>query len=211
MTSRIGVYGGMFDPVHIGHIKAATFASKLLELDQVLLVPCAIPNHREAACASAEQRISMLQLATQGRKRLKVDGREITRPGISYAVDTVQSLRDEYPNEQLVFILGLDSFNTLPQWHEWRRLFELAHLLVLNRSGGELDQLVCDEVDFSRRLVAEPQQLFSKASGNICFAQDFDIDVSSTRVRDLLRANEETGNLLDEKVGLFIDDNKLYR
>ena len=211
MTSRIGVYGGMFDPVHAGHIRAAVYAAELLELDQVLLIPCATPNHRDPASTSAEQRVSMLRLAIQGRPRLKVDCREIERPGVSYTVDTLQSLHDERVGEQLVFILGLDSFNTLPHWHQWQRLFELAHLLVLNRDAGEMDESVCDEIDCAGRLVAEPEQLFGKASGNIWFAKDFDFEVSSSRVRDCLRANEGTDNMLDEKVSLFIEDNRLYR
>ena len=211
MTSRIGVYGGMFDPVHIGHIKAASYAAELLELDQVLLIPCATPNHRDPAKASAEQRASMLRLAIQGRPRLKVDCREIERPGVSYAVDTLQSLHDEHSDGQLVFILGLDSFNTLLQWYQWPRLFELAHLLVLNREAGQMDPSVCAEIDYSRRLVGAPGQLFNSASGNIWFARDFDFEVSSSEVRDRLRANEGTGTMLDEKVSLFIEDNRLYR
>ena len=211
MTSRIGVYGGMFDPVHCGHIRAANYAARLLELDRVLLIPCAIPNHRGPAAASPDQRVSMLRLAIQGRPKLEVDCREIERPGVSYAVETLQSLRDELNDEQLVFILGLDSFNTLPQWHEWQRLFDLAHLLVLNRQDGSLSDSVCQQIDCRNRLVNKPAELFNKTSGNIWFAEEFAIDVSSSSVRDKLRANEGTGNMIDEKVSLFIEDNRLYR
>ena len=211
MTSRIGVYGGMFDPVHNGHIRAASFAASLLDLDQVRLTPCAVPNHRDPATASSEQRVRMLELATYGRPKLCVDQRELQRAGVSYTTDTLRSLSEELSARKLVFILGLDAFNSIPHWHNWQELFELAHLLVLNRSGGMLDANVCEQLGYEERSVEEPLQLFNSETGGIYFAQDFDIEMSSSVVRDRLRANEETARMLDGKVSLYIDDNKLYR
>lgn len=211
MTSRIGVYGGMFDPVHNGHIKAASFAASLLDLDQVRLIPCAVPNHRDPATARSEQRVRMLELATSGRPKLCVDQRELQRTGVSYTTDTLRSLSEEFSARTLVFILGLDAFNSIPHWHNWPELFELAHLLVLNRRGGKLDAAVCEQLGYEERSVPEPLQLFNCETGGIYFAWDFDIDLSSSAVRDRLRANEETARMLDGKVSLYIDDNKLYR
>jgi len=211
MTSRIGVYGGMFDPVHNGHIKAAAFAVSLLGLDQVRLIPCSVPNHRTPATATTEQRVHMLELATSGRPKLVVDQREVQRSGVSYMADTLRSLAEEFSDQKLVLVLGLDSFNSIPRWYQWQELLELAHLLVLNRSGGELDARVCEQLDYEERVVNEPLQLFDSDSGGIYFAKDFDIDLSSSLVRDRLRANEDTTRMLDGKVSLYIDDNKLYR
>lgn len=215
MTSRLGVYGGMFDPVHNGHIDAARFAVSLLNLDRLLLVPCANPNHRDPATASSEHRLRMLALAIADFRKLAVDSREIERGGVSYAVDTLAALQAEGAAAGepciLVFILGLDAFNTLPHWHQWQRIFELAHLLVLNRSGAELDENVAAETGLAERRVRSPDELFVANSGKIYLAEDFDYVLSSTEVRSSLRANESTAQMLDEKVRLYIEDNRLYR
>mgnify|MGYP000607090547 CR=1 FL=1 len=211
MTSRIGVFGGMFDPVHNGHIEAANLAVSALELDQLRLVPCALPNHRDPARATAQQRVRMLELAISGWPKLSVDQREIEREGVSYAVDTLQSLRDEFPEHHLVFIMGLDSFNTLPQWHQWLRLFELAHLMVLNREGGELSEEVCEALKPYGRLVAKSSALFEQSVGNVYFEEAFANDFSSSRLRERMRANEEVDSMINERVHLFIEDERLYR
>jgi len=201
----------MFDPVHNGHIDAARFAVSRLNLDRLLLVPCANPNHRDPATASAEHRLRMLAMAVADFRKLAVDAREIEREGISYAVDTLAELREAGEYQQLVFIMGLDAFNTLPQWHQWQRILELSHLLVLNRSGARLDDKVATATDLAARRVSEPEALFAKPSGGIFFAEDFDYVLSSTEVRSSLRANDNTAQMLDEKVRLYIEDHKLYR
>lgn len=211
MTPRLGVYGGMFDPVHNGHIDAARFAVSLLNLDRLLLIPCAIPNHRDPATVSSEHRLQMLSLAIADYRKLAVDDREIRRQGVSYAVDTLAELRAEEDYRQLVFVLGLDAFNTLPRWHQWQRILELSHLLVLNRSGAQIDDKTAAAVDLATRLVDEPEAMFAEPSGRIFFAEDFDYVLSSTEVRSNLRANDSTEQMLAEKVRLYIEDHRLYR
>lgn len=215
MTSRLGVYGGMFDPVHNGHVDAARFAVSLLKLDRLLLVPCANPNHRDPATASSEHRLRMLAMAIADYRKLEIDAREIERGGVSYAVDTLAELRQEGESRgeavKLVFVLGLDAFNTLPSWHQWHRIFELAHLLVLHRGGAELNEETAAETELATRRVSDPEELFAADSGRIYFAQDFDYILSSTEVRSSLRANDSTEHMLDEKVRLYIEDHRLYR
>lgn len=211
MTSRLGVYGGMFDPVHNGHIDAARFAVSLLNLDRLLLIPCATPNHRDPATASAEHRLRMLALAIADYRKLAADAREIEREGISYAVDTLAELRDEGDYQELVFVMGLDAFNTLPQWHQWQRILELCHVLVLNRDGARLDEQAATAIGLASRRVDTPEALFAEHSGRIYVAEDFDYGLSSTQVRSSLRANERTEKMLDEKVRLYIEDHRLYR
>ena len=211
MTPRLGVYGGMFDPVHNGHIDAARFAVSLLNLDRLLLIPCATPNHREPATVSSEHRLQMLGMAIADYRKLAVDDREVRRQGVSYAVDTLAELRKEGDYQQLVFVLGLDAFNTLPQWHQWQRILELSHLLVLNRSGAQIDDKTAAAVNLGTRLVNEPEAMFAAQSGRIFFAEDFDYVLSSTEVRSNLRANDSTEQMLPEKVRLYIEDHRLYR
>src|SRR5690606_2685035 len=109
-AARIGVMGGMFDPVHSGHLQVALTAWHLLELDQLRLVPCHVPNHRAPATATSAQRLEMLQLAAAREPRLRVDAREMERDGISYTVDTLASLRNDFPSSALVLVLGMDAF-----------------------------------------------------------------------------------------------------
>ncbi len=211
MTSRLGVYGGMFDPVHNGHIDAARYAVSLLNLDRLLLIPCATPNHRDPATASAEHRLRMLAMAIADYRKLAADAREIEREGVSYAVDTLAELRDEGDYQQLVFVMGLDAFNTLPQWHQWQRILELSHVLVLNREGARLDDQAATATGLASRRVDTPEELFAEDRGSIYVAEDFDYGLSSTQVRRSLRANERTDKMLDEKVRLYIEDHRLYR
>jgi nicotinate-nucleotide adenylyltransferase len=211
MTSRIGVYGGMFDPVHRGHLEAASYAVSQLNLDQLRLVPCSIPNHRDPASASSEQRVQMLELAIRGTDRIIVDQREINRDGVSYTVETLKSLRQEYSEAQLVMVLGLDSFNSLLQWHLWHDLFDYVHLFVLNRSGGELLPEVLNKIEYENRAVDRPGRLFNQHHGAIYFARDFNFDVSSTQVRKAVIAKEKLDHLLSADVESYIEANQLYR
>jgi nicotinate-nucleotide adenylyltransferase len=201
----------MFDPVHNGHIDAARYAVSLLNLDRLLLIPCATPNHRDPATASAEHRLRMLAMAIADYRKLAADAREIEREGVSYAVDTLAELRDEGDYQQLVFVMGLDAFNTLPQWHQWQRILELSHVLVLNREGARLDDQAATATGLASRRVDTPEELFAEDRGSIYVAEDFDYGLSSTQVRRSLRANERTDKMLDEKVRLYIEDHRLYR
>jgi nicotinate-nucleotide adenylyltransferase len=201
----------MFDPVHNGHIEAARTAVAELGLDKLLLVPCANPNHRDPATADSRQRLQMLELAVANYRRLEVDDREIRRQGLSYTVDTLAELRGSEDCEQLVFVLGMDSFNTLIRWHEWQSILNLCHLLVLGRQHSKPDAEIARAVELDQRRVESADELFSKAVGNILIFEDFDAAVSSTEVRSSLRMNEDSSTMLDEKVQLYIEDNRLYR
>ncbi len=211
MTGRLGVYGGMFDPVHNGHIAAARTAVAELGLDKLLLVPCANPNHRDPATADSRQRLQMLELAAADYRKLEVDDREIRRQGLSYSVDTLAELQESEDCEQLVFVLGMDSFNTLIQWHRWQSILSLCHLLVLGRQQSGPDADTARAIELDQRRVETADELFSREVGNILMFEDFNAAVSSTEVRSALRMNEDTSTMLDEKVQLYIEDNRLYR
>jgi nicotinate-nucleotide adenylyltransferase len=140
------LYGGTFDPVHAGHLAVARAARDELGAT-VHLLPAADPPHRDATGADAAQRVHMLELAiTDGHGRgepgLVVDGRELARAGASYTVDTLREVRAELgPDAPLAWITGDDSFRSLPDWHGWEALFDLAHFVVALRPGHSLDDL----------------------------------------------------------------------
>ena len=129
----IGVFGGTFDPVHFGHLRTAYELLVRLELAEVRFVPCAVAPHRRQPITDSATRVRMLEAAIADVPEFVIDTRELERAGPSYTVDTLESLRTEYPDEALCLLLGMDAFLGLPGWHEWERLLDLAHIVVANR------------------------------------------------------------------------------
>jgi nicotinate-nucleotide adenylyltransferase len=142
---RIGVFGGSFDPVHIGHLLAAECCREQAGLDRVLFVPAAIQPHKQhRQLASGQHRMEMLALATGGHDAFAVLGDELDRGGVSYTVDTLERLRAQHPGDELLLILGPDAFIGLPSWREPQRIVELAGILAVERES--LDDLTAAAV-----------------------------------------------------------------
>jgi nicotinate-nucleotide adenylyltransferase len=181
----IVLFGGTFDPVHIAHLRVALEASEILDAD-VRLMPANTPPHRPAPVANAEQRLAMLERAIAGQPRLSVDARELKRSGPSYTVDTLVELRGELPREQpIAILLGDDAFAGLTTWHHWRKLFELAHIVVMTRPGhgGQLPKELTDEVERRR---SEVGAVARAASGNIVQIAVTPLEISASHVRRIL-------------------------
>ena len=210
MISRLGVLGGMFDPVHIGHVAAAEFAVKYLQLERVKMIPCNQPNHKKQAHASASHRLVMLECATETSAQLEIDDCEIKRGGVSYAVDTLRYLKDQNIAEHIVFILGMDSFNSIPQWYEWEDMFTLAHFLVLTRNDEEINSQTASSIDLKKRLVHNAVELFEQDVGKVHISTEFSNPNSSTNVRDTLNNSQLESNSLDPAVLNYIRQNELY-
>ncbi len=137
---RIGVFGGSFDPVHIGHLLAAECCREQAGLDRVLFVPAAIqPHKQDRQLASGQHRMEMLVLATGGNEAFAVSDDELERGGVSYTVDTLERLKARHPDDDLLLILGPDAFLGLPTWREPQRIIELAEVLAVERES--LDDL----------------------------------------------------------------------
>ena len=140
MIARLGVFGGMFDPVHNGHIEAARYAKELLSLDLVNLIPCNIPNHKSQSHAPAKHRLAMLEAAIRDETGIEVDDIELRRSSVSYSAETLKSIKAQKLAHNITFILGIDSFNSITDWFDWERLFSLCSFLVLGRSGLSFDK-----------------------------------------------------------------------
>jgi len=210
MTSRIGIMGGMFDPVHHGHIEVALAALNLLQLDQLRIVPCSIPNHREEALCTPVQRLEMLRLATQGNSKIIIDSQELDRAGVSYSYDTLVSIRAETRPSILFLILGIDAFSSLPHWHRWGELFELCHFSVFSRPGYSLYSESGIYLELKRRQVTSLECFSKSIAGKIIIFDDFEIHTSSSVVRKRLGANQPVENLLAPEVAKYLSDHKLY-
>jgi len=212
----VAILGGTFDPVHYGHLHVADDVRKALGIRDVRLVPAADPPHRGAPSARARDRIAMLDLAVRDFPDLVVDIREIERGGKSYTVETLQSLRAERPRAPLWLLLGADQFRSLPGWHRWRELFDLAHLVVVPRPGVALDADLPDAVreELAARRVRDPAALRSTIAGSIYVQPVAPHPVSSTAIRSALVAGErnpvEFSGLLPPAVLAYIESNGLY-
>lgn len=207
----IGVLGGTFDPVHFGHLRTAVEVMDGLSLEEIRLVPCRHPPHRPATEVSSEVRLRMLQLAVAGETGLVIDSRELQRDGPSFTVDTLESIREELGAKPLGLIIGTDAFFGLPTWHRWPELFELAHIIVMHRAGYE-PKIPSELADHQqRRLVHQPELLSSAVSGYLYFQQVIQLDISATRIRELIKQGKSPRYLLPDNVLDSIHENWLYR
>lgn len=207
-----GVMGGMFDPVHRGHLQAAAAARAACGLSQVLLVPCGNPVHRGAAFTPAAHRCAMLRLGMAGEPWLQLDTRECDSAAPSRTVDTLRALKAERPDETLCFILGLDAFLSLGSWYHWREIFTLAHLIVITRPGYQLpaaDGTVLAEL--SARRCDDAAALAETTAGRILLLEAATPPLSSSQVRASLQAGASVAELLPPGVAAYIDAYRLYR
>ena len=206
----IGILGGTFDPVHHGHLRVALELVDLLELDEVRLVPVGSPAHRAPPVASAEHRLRMLKAALCDVAGLAVDSRETERDGPSFTVDTLASMRADFPGAALMLIIGMDQFQLLCHWHRWAEIPPLAHICVVQRPGAsaayspELAQLLLE------RQVTDPGRLREASAGYIYMANVPVLDISSTRIRALIRKRTPPRFLLTDNVIDIIKQERLY-
>jgi len=198
----LALFGGTFDPVHLGHLSVAWEAAELLDAE-VRLMPANVPPHKAAPLASAEQRVAMLDAALRGQDRLAVDARELRRDGPSYTYDTLCELRAEVGARPLVLLLGVDAFAGLPGWHRWRELFDVAHLGVLSRPGVEPELPHALWAEMEGRRTDDVSELHVRPAGRVIELAVTPIEISATRIRELLAAGRDPRYLLP--CGLFED------
>lgn len=206
----LGIFGGTFDPVHLGHLRLALELKQQLQLDDMRLMPCHLPPHRQQPGASSEQRVAMLQLALANCPELGVDLRELNRPQASYTVDSLSELRAELgPEASLVFCLGADSFAGLASWHRWQELLGLAHLAVVERPGWGFPE-TGPVAELLVRHQALPAQLQQHAAGAIVRLAPRLLPVSATEVRQLVTSGQSPQFLLPDSVWQYIRAQRLY-
>lgn len=206
----IGIFGGTFDPVHFGHLRAAAEAADQLPLGEFRLLPAGTPPHRVLTHASGDHRLAMLKLAIAEYEDLTVDDREVRREGYSYMVDTLAEIRGEEGNAPLVLMLGQDAVNHLDSWHEWRRLFELAHLVVMRRPGARHRYSGALFEELQPRLVDDARALTQSPHGSVLPLEVTQLEISSTEIREHIAAGRSPRFLLPETVIRYIREHGLY-
>lgn len=207
----VGVFGGTFDPVHFGHLRAALEAAEQLETEEMRLLPAGEPPHRAAPRAAARHRLEMVRLAVDGHDGLVVDDRELRRTGPSYMVDTLQDLRVEAGATPLVLCIGQDAANGLDRWHDWRRLFDLAHIAVLRRPDARSAYRDDLAEEMRRRRIDDPQALRDAPAGRVLPLAITQLDIASTAIRELIARGRSPAFLLPDSVAAYIEGNGLYR
>jgi len=202
--------GGMFDPVHNGHLNIALGTQQRLQLDRLALLPCGIPVHRANDLTPAMHRLAMLHLALQDHAGLVVDDRECLEPAPSYAFNSLQAIRRENPEAALYYLVGQDAFNKFHTWYHWREIFGLTHIVVAARpgataeTGGELSGEV------RVRKVESVDELKQSTCGKIFTLEMPMLDISSTMVRERVSRHEPIDDLVPTSVADYIETNGLY-
>ena len=208
----IGILGGTFDPIHYGHLRPALDLLEELELAEIRFIPCRIPAHRGTPLITAAQRLTLVQLATEGQPGFITDDRELRREGLSYMFDTLASLREDFGDEiPLCLIVGTDAFRELHTWHRWRELPKLAHIVVMQRPGLLKPLVPMLEAFTTPRVVYDRFALRRKPAGGILFQPVTQLSISATRIRALLAQGQSPRYLLPEAVLAYIHAQALYR
>lgn len=197
---KLGILGGTFNPPHIGHLVCAQEAFDQLALDRVVLMPAARPPHKQvAADPGAEARARLCRLAVDGDARFEVSGLELDRAGRSYTVDTLKTLHDQHPQDDLTFIVGGDMARSLPTWREPEAVLELATLAVAERAGSEREDIR-----------GELRALGGAAAERVRFFDMPRIDVSSSQVRERVATGRPIRYLVPDAVADAIAQNGWY-
>jgi len=192
----IGIYGGSFDPIHLGHLRTATSLKTELQLDHLFLLPCCKPVHKDGLKYSSNDRLNMLNLALENFSTLEVDSREILRGGDSYMIDTLRELKQIYKDEPICLIIGMDSFQKIKTWKNWKEFSKLAHLVILQRQGSNLIDSTLDTFHTSK----DSSQLKLEPNGLLYFSNCPKINISSSDIRSRISANQNLDNLLPKSV-----------
>lgn len=205
----IGILGGTFDPVHFGHLRTGLDVVEQLGLAQLRLMPCAIPPHRIEPVAAASERRLMLELAIKNHPKLVVDDRELSREEPSYTVDTLLSLREDYPDNPLFVLMGTDAFCSLPSWSRWQQILDLAHIVVMQRAEEPL-QMSSELADWyqQRQAIAGDESL---SAGKVWSVPVTQMAISATMIRDALLQQKDVRYLLPDAVIALIEQLHFYQ
>lgn len=198
---KIGIFGGTFDPIHNGHKNAAVYFKNALELDSVLVIPTAVPPHKDNRSATTEnQRLEMVKLAFSDFKGFEVSDIEIKKGGKSYTVDTVISLKEKYKDSMLYLYTGTDMFLYIEKWKDFRYLLDNTVLVCASREKDDKDKIF----EYKKRL----EELYN---AKIILLDNNVIDVSSTMIRAEITKNQDVSKFLPSNVFSYIKENELYK
>lgn len=200
--NTIGLYGGSFDPVHNGHLRIAHAFADELGLQSVVFLPAGDPYHKPGSGTPAAHRLAMVERAIAGDPRFAASDCDIVRQGATYTIDTIQIFRQHFPKAQFWWLLGMDSLMQLHTWKNWQTLVRQVHIAAAERPG--------------QTLAAAPKALYgwlgsALADGSLKILSTPPLDISSSRIRQLIAEDSDVSALLPESVADYVRKHRLYR
>lgn len=211
---RLGLFGGTFNPIHYGHLRAGEEVCQALNLTRLWFMPAAHPPHKAKEVTPFAVRLEMTRLALGDHPVMEVSDIEGRRPGKSYSIETLRQLREELgPAWELYFILGLDAILEIPTWKDFRELFTLSHIVVMDRPGydrSRLETVLLQEVNPQFRPLPEGAGFRHPSGHQVLTLGTTLLDISATLIRRLVRQGESIRYLLPEAVRGYIINHKLY-
>jgi nicotinate-nucleotide adenylyltransferase len=213
MNSVLAIFGGTFDPIHLGHLRAAQEAAEILHLSQVLFMPSSHPPHSKVVQASADHRLAMVRLAIAGNPLFDVSALEIKRAGSSYAVETLRQIKAAFPDHQLLFLLGTDAFFLIHTWYQARELFQLADFAVMDRPGTPRYSILTYLQDYVQPDFVAYGERGAELPGysRVSYLTTTLLDISSSEIKRKARLDSSIRYLVPPPVLDYIDRHKLYR
>ncbi|OHB30400.1 MAG: nicotinate (nicotinamide) nucleotide adenylyltransferase [Desulfuromonadaceae bacterium GWC2_58_13] len=212
---KIGILGGTFNPIHLAHLRIAEEVREACALDQIVFIPAAVPPHKTLGeDIPFAHRLAMVEAAIAENPYFAVSDIESRRTGKSYSVHTLEALHRERPDDELFFIIGMDSFRDLQSWKEYRRLFELCNIVVAARPGVVVDDPkrllpVAIMKEFCYNCASKSLRHHSGTS--LIFVEETFLDISSTHIRQLISEERSTRYLMPPAVYSYIESHGLYR
>jgi nicotinate-nucleotide adenylyltransferase len=206
----IGIFGGTFDPVHYGHLRTAFELLQALDLEEVRFIPCGDPPHRGVTFAPAARRLDMVRLATREEPGFLVDDRELRREGPSYSIDTLASLREEFPGRSLCLITGMDAFLGLPTWHRWDEILDFAHIVVAHRPGWQAPDDGALGALIGERKTRRKSDLHETPGGRVYIDAVTQLEIASTEIRSLVAQGYDPRYLMPDAVRAVIMESSCY-
>ena len=206
VSKKIAILGGTFDPIHNGHLEAADTVARTFQVDEVHFVPAFSPPHKQSrGITSPFHRFAMVALATLPFDRFRTSTIEVDALEKRYTVETLEAMNRENPGAELLFIIGTDMYQEIEAWKNFRRLFDLAHLVIVNRPGFPFRE---DVAPF--QVIKEPQVVTLPEKTAVFYLPFVELPISSTEIRDDRRRGAEVRQWLPPLVWSYIERNKLY-
>lgn len=216
MKEKIGLFGGTFDPIHLGHLRAAEEIREILGLDRVSFIPSAIPPHKAGRVTPPAHRLEMLRLAVGPNPRFDVEDYEIERNTTSYTIETLRHLTSVRPGAEFYFIVGTELFSSIDAWKNYEELFTLSNFAVMTRPGypGEDEPalpLALKPIFSYHNKEDKVISYINKHSKLIAFTRFLGLEISSTEIRNYINGGMSVRYLVPDAVSEYISSHNLYR
>jgi nicotinate-nucleotide adenylyltransferase len=206
----LGILGGTFDPIHLGHLRMALELQQAFNLSKVHLIPCYQPVHRESPVVSPEQRLAMVKCAVADEPVLHADAREIKRQGPSYTIDNLLELREEQPNTAFCLLVGSDAFLGFLSWNRWQEILNLSHIIVAHRPQYPLPQIGAIADLVKERLQQDSAFVHEHLAGGILLQPITALEISATAIRTQIAMGKNPRYLLPDGVYHYIKESNYY-